>query len=102
MVLLVPNILEFLFTPGSYGNQNLVISRCFKTKTAGSDAGRNRTWSLDVSTEVFSLKSIRWYAFTTQPRQEKVVVQQLESKSIEAFLPMLTTASRRKDRRAVV
>ena len=48
------------------------------------------------------MKPIRWYAFTTQPRHEKVVAQQLEFRSIESFLPLLTTASRRKDRRAVV
>jgi transcription antitermination factor NusG len=51
----------------------------------------------------FSLmKSTRWYAFTTQPRHEKAVARQLESKSIESFVPLLTTPSRRKDRRAVV
>ena len=48
------------------------------------------------------MKSIRWYAFTTQPRHEKVVARQLEFRSIESFLPLLTTASRRKDRPAFV
>ncbi len=48
------------------------------------------------------MKSIRWYAFTTQPRHEKVVIRQLECKSIESFLPLLQTQSRRKDRRAIV
>ncbi len=48
------------------------------------------------------MKSIHWYAFTTQPRHEKVVARQLESRSIESFVPLLTTQSRRKDRRAVL
>ena len=41
-----------------------------------------------------------WYALTTQPRHEKVVAEQLQSKAIEAFLPLLTTPSRWKDRRS--
>jgi transcription antitermination factor NusG len=45
------------------------------------------------------MTSARWYAVTTQPRHEKVVAQQLESKSIEHFLPLLAAESRWKDRR---
>ncbi|WP_158791830.1 UpxY family transcription antiterminator [Granulicella sp. L60] len=40
-----------------------------------------------------------WYAVYTYPRHEKVVTQQLESKSVEAFLPTFVTESRWKDRR---
>jgi transcription antitermination factor NusG len=41
----------------------------------------------------------RWYALYTHPRHEKVVTEQLQSKSLEAFLPTFTTESRWKDRR---
>jgi transcription antitermination factor NusG len=41
----------------------------------------------------------RWYAVYTYPRHEKVVTEQLESKSVEAFLPTFVTESRWKDRR---
>jgi len=43
-----------------------------------------------------------WYALTTQPRHEKVVAEQLQSKAIEAFLPLLTTPSRWKDRQVMI
>jgi transcription antitermination factor NusG len=42
---------------------------------------------------------LRWYAVYTYPRHEKSVAEQLESKTIEAFLPTFTTESRWKDRR---
>src|ERR1700760_4484365 len=48
------------------------------------------------------MASTRWYAFATQPRHEKVVAQQLESKSIESFLPLLKATSVWKDRRVVI
>ena len=48
------------------------------------------------------MTSARWYAVTTQPRHEKVVAQQLKAKSIETFLPLLTTPSRWKDRRVFI
>jgi transcription antitermination factor NusG len=41
----------------------------------------------------------RWYAVYTYPRHEKVVTEQLESQSVEAFLPTFVTQSRWKDRR---
>jgi transcription antitermination factor NusG len=40
-----------------------------------------------------------WYAVYTYPRHEKVVREQLESQSVEAFLPTFVTESRWKDRR---
>jgi transcription antitermination factor NusG len=43
--------------------------------------------------------SHRWYAVYTYPRHEKVVREQLESKSIEAFLPTFASENRWKDRR---
>jgi len=48
------------------------------------------------------MTSARWYAVTTQPRHEKVVAQQLQAKSIETFLPLLSTSSRWKDRRVLI
>jgi len=48
------------------------------------------------------MTSARWYAITTQPRHERVVAQQLQAKSIEAFLPLLTTQSHWKDRRVLI
>jgi transcription antitermination factor NusG len=44
----------------------------------------------------------RWYAVYTCPRHEKVVMRQLESKSIEAFLPVYLTVNRWKNRRAQI
>jgi transcription antitermination factor NusG len=43
-----------------------------------------------------------WYAVYTCPRHEKAVMRQLESKSIEAFLPVYLTVSRWKNRRAQI
>jgi transcription antitermination factor NusG len=54
------------------------------------------------SREAPILAEPRWYALTTQPRHEKVVAEQLQSKSIEAFLPVLATPSRWKDRRVMI
>jgi len=44
----------------------------------------------------------RWYAAYTYPRHEKAVTKQLESKSIEAFLPVFLTENRWKDRRVQI
>jgi transcription antitermination factor NusG len=44
----------------------------------------------------------RWYAVTTQPRHEKTVAQQLAAKSIETFLPLLTSPSQWKDRKVLI
>jgi transcription antitermination factor NusG len=44
----------------------------------------------------------RWYAAYTYPRHEKAVMKQLESKSIEAFLPLFLTENRWKDRRVQI
>jgi transcription antitermination factor NusG len=41
----------------------------------------------------------RWYAVYTYPRHEKTVAEQLELKSVEAFLPTFVTENRWKDRR---
>jgi transcription antitermination factor NusG len=43
-----------------------------------------------------------WYALYTYPRHEKAVREQLESRSIEAFLPMFISKNRWKDRCARV
>ena len=43
-----------------------------------------------------------WYAVATKPRHEKVVNEQLKSSSVEAFLPVLKTFSRWKDRRVTI
>lgn len=44
----------------------------------------------------------RWYAAYTYPRHEKTVMKQLESKSIEVFLPVFLTENRWKDRRVQI
>jgi transcription antitermination factor NusG len=46
--------------------------------------------------------SPRWYAVYTYPRHEKAVKEQLESKSVEAFLPTFVSENRWKDRRVQV
>jgi len=42
---------------------------------------------------------LKWYALHARSRHEGVVFDQLEKKSIEAFLPKIEVMSRRKDRR---
>jgi transcription elongation factor/antiterminator RfaH len=42
---------------------------------------------------------LKWYALHARSRHEDVVFDQLEKKSIEAFLPKIEVMSRRKDRR---
>jgi len=43
-----------------------------------------------------------WYAITTKSRHEKVVADQLQRKSVETFLPLLTSSSRWKDRNVMI
>lgn len=45
------------------------------------------------------IDSPRWYAVYTYPRHEKSVLEHLESKSVDAFLPTFATESHWKDRR---
>src|ERR1035437_1755601 len=92
---------ELLFA-GLCANQKRAIPRCFDHPNCGKPCGPKSVLESERVNRGFFMNSIRWYAFTTQPRHEKVVARQLESKSIESFLPLLTTASRRKDRHAVV
>lgn len=47
----------------------------------------------------YSFSSPRWYVAQTCARHEKRVAEQLESRSIEKFLPLYETVSRWKDRR---
>lgn len=44
----------------------------------------------------------RWFAVATQPRHEKVVNEQLQLGAVEAFLPLIRTVSKWKDRRAMI
>jgi len=46
--------------------------------------------------------SALWYAVYTTVRHEKVVAQQLERRSVEAFLPLYQSLHRWKDRRKLV
>jgi transcription antitermination factor NusG len=46
--------------------------------------------------------SDHWYAVYTYPRHEKAVREQLELKSLEAFLPTFVSESRWKDRRVQI
>jgi transcription antitermination factor NusG len=48
------------------------------------------------------MTSDAWFAVRTRSRHEKRVFQQLEQKSIEAFLPTITRWSRWRDRRKQV
>ncbi len=45
------------------------------------------------------MSEVHWYALWTRSRHEQVVREQLERKSIEAFLPTVTKWSRWKDRK---
>jgi transcription antitermination factor NusG len=46
--------------------------------------------------------SHRWYAIYTYPRHEKAVKEQLESKSVETFLPVSVSENRWKDRKVKI
>jgi transcription antitermination factor NusG len=46
--------------------------------------------------------SLAWYAVYTYPRHEKTVTEQLEWKSVEAFLPTFAYESRWKDRKVTI
>jgi transcription antitermination factor NusG len=48
------------------------------------------------------VSEVHWYALWTRSRHEQVVREQLERKSIEAFLPTVTKWSRWKDRKKKV
>jgi len=43
-----------------------------------------------------------WYVMHTKSRHEKVVNDQLLKKSIEAYLPIVTVRSKRRDRKAMI
>ncbi|SRR6266567_1347447 len=47
-------------------------------------------------------RTAQWYAVYTTVRHEKVVAQQLEQRSVEAFLPLYRSLHRWKDRRKLV
>jgi len=47
-------------------------------------------------------RTAQWYAAYTTVRHEKVVAQQLEQRSVEAFLPLYRSLRRWKDRRKLV
>jgi len=54
-------------------------------------------WSDEVKTD-----QLRWYAIYTNSRHEKRIKEQLDSRSIEAFLPLYEAIHRWKDRRVKV
>ncbi len=47
-------------------------------------------------------RSTRWYAVYTKSRHEKRIQQQLDSQSLESFLPLYEAVHRWKDRRVLV
>jgi transcription antitermination factor NusG len=56
-----------------------------------------------ASAELLPLQcSLRWYAAYTAPRHEKSVLQHLESRSVESFLPLYGSARLWNGRRATV
>lgn len=63
---------------------------------AGSMAGRG------FLREIHELDRTRWYAACTCSRHEKSVARHLESRAIDAFLPLYQRVSRWKDRRVIV
>lgn len=55
------------------------------------------------STELLMMKApTRWYAVYTSPRHEKSVLQHLQSRSVESFLPLYSSARLWNGRRATV
>ena len=49
-----------------------------------------------------AIENVRWYAAYTRARHEKSVARQLESRLIDAFLPLYVRLSQWKDRRVSV
>jgi transcription antitermination factor NusG len=60
------------------------------------------TTSMTVSATDGIERTALWYAVYTAVRHEKVVAQQLEQRSVEAFLPLYRSLHRWKDRRKLV
>jgi transcription antitermination factor NusG len=60
------------------------------------------TNSLDFSSAPVIPQAPCWLAVYTYPRHERSVADQLDSKSVESFLPTFTRQSRWKDRRVEV
>jgi len=55
-----------------------------------------------LRSEALGGDQLRWYAVYTKSRHEKRIKQQLDSRSIEAFLPLYQAVHRWKDRRVGV
>lgn len=55
--------------------------------------------TLDLAPASMLGDGLRWYAVYTYPRHERSVLDHLESKDLETFLPTFVTESRWKDRR---
>jgi transcription antitermination factor NusG len=58
--------------------------------------------AVTVSAADGSERTALWYAVYTTVRHEKVVAQQFEQRSVEAFLPLYRSVHRWKDRRKLV
>ncbi len=52
--------------------------------------------------QITSSDQLRWYAVYTKSRHEKRIQQQLDSQSLESFLPLYEAVHRWKDRRMLV
>jgi len=55
--------------------------------------------TMNTNSSYMKGNQLKWYALHARSRHEDVVFDQLEKKSIEAFLPKIQVMSRRKDRR---
>ena len=69
---------------------------------AGLDSYPMVPATMDDSVAVPGLDDLRWYAVRTRSRHEKMATQQLQTRGIETFLPVVTQTHRWSDRKKVV
>jgi transcription antitermination factor NusG len=69
---------------------------------AGLDSYPMVPAAMDDSVAVPGLDDLRWYAVRTRSRHEKMATQQLQTRGIETFLPVVTQTHRWSDRKKVV
>jgi len=65
-------------------------------------ATNSSLWQPIDPTPLVGAESLNWYALHTRPRHEKLVVQRLEERGVETFLPTITEVHRWSDRKKSV
>ena len=60
------------------------------------------SWQTATPAAITGSEEQTWYALHTRPRHEKLVVQRLEERGVETFLPIVTEVHRWSDRKKSV